>query len=290
MTVTAPLMRYHGGKFRLASWIMAHFPPQSVYDIYVEPFGGAAGVLLQMPRSYAEVYNDLDDEVVTLFEVLRTPALRDRLVEHIMLTPYARREFEQAYHEVCEDPVEKARRLLIRAYMGFGSAGASRGHSGFRTDTRRAYGTPQHHWQRLPSLIGNVAARLSGVLIENRDAISVLAQHDSPRTLHYVDPPYLTATREKGHRSVYCHEMTDTQHLTLLEKLKRLQGFVVLSGYDADLYRDALTDWRITRRRVQASGQRGSGHRTECLWLNPRAAEWAGQLELDLPVKEVAHA
>src|SRR4051812_31635359 len=70
VTVRRPALRYHGGKFRLAAWIMAHFPD---HRCYVEPFGGGAGVLLQKPRAFAEIYNDLDGDVVNYFEVLRDP-------------------------------------------------------------------------------------------------------------------------------------------------------------------------------------------------------------------------
>lgn len=67
-TPTRPIMRYHGGKWRLAPWIIAHMPP---HRIYVEPYCGAASVLMRKPRSYAEVINDLDGEVVGVFRVLR---------------------------------------------------------------------------------------------------------------------------------------------------------------------------------------------------------------------------
>lgn len=58
--MTRPALRYHGGKFRLASWLLQFFP---LHGCYVEPFGGAAGVLLRKPRVYAEVYNVVRDEV-----------------------------------------------------------------------------------------------------------------------------------------------------------------------------------------------------------------------------------
>ena len=108
MTVTAPALRYHGAKFRLAPWIMSFFPS---HRCYVEPFGGAAGVLLQKPRAYAEVYNDLDDEITNFFRVLREQP--DALIEQIQLTPYARAEFDLAY-ESTTCPIERARRTAVR--------------------------------------------------------------------------------------------------------------------------------------------------------------------------------
>ncbi len=108
--IPGPALRYHGGKFRLASWIMQFFPE---HTCYVEPFGGAAGVLLQKPRSYAEVYNDLDGDVVNFFRVLRCPVLSAALTEAVSLTPYARSEFDTAWIPT-DDPVERARRIAIR--------------------------------------------------------------------------------------------------------------------------------------------------------------------------------
>ncbi len=140
--VERPALRYHGAKFRLAPWVLKHFPP---HGTYVEPFDGAAGVLLQKPRSYAEVYNDLDGEMVNFFRVLRNTGQRAALVEALALTPYHRDEFDLAW-EPTEDPIEQARRLCVRAQVGFGSAGATKGVTGFRIDTKRACSTAQHLW------------------------------------------------------------------------------------------------------------------------------------------------
>lgn len=192
MTISRPAMRYHGGKFRLAAWVMRFFPP---HRIYTEAFGGAAGVLLQKPRSHGEIYNDLDDNVVAVFRCLQQPELRGQLVQACTLTPYARAEFNLAW-EHTDDLVERARRTLIRAQMGFGSAGAVKGSTGLRTDTMRQYTTAQMDWAAYPPILLDVAERFQQVLIENRAAVDVLRDHDSAQTLHFVDPPYVHSTRE----------------------------------------------------------------------------------------------
>lgn len=265
--VRRPAMRYHGGKFRIAPWVQQFFPAHSCY---VEAFGGAAGVLLRKPRSYAEVYNDLDGEVVTFFRVLRDPSRRAELIEALERTPYAREEFEQAFMPAA-DPVEVARRLAVRAQMGFGSAGATKGKTGFRIDTQREHGTAAHLWSNYPATLQDVGQRFAGVLIENRPALDVMRAHDAPTTLHYVDPPYLHATRHRAssERRYYRHEMNDAEHEALLAGLQGLEGFVVLSGYDSDLYRDALQGWESRQTTARISAGRGTGLRTEVVWLSP---------------------
>ena len=263
----SPALRYHGGKYRLAPWIMGFFP---AHECYVEPFGGAAGVLLQKPRSYAEVYNDLDADLVNFFRVLRDPETREKLTEALVLTPYSRDDFELAF-KTTDDPVERARRTAIRAQMGFGSAGSTKGMTGLRIDSRREYATSMHLWERYPDSIRFVGERFAGVLIENRPAIRVMLQHDAPTTLHYVDPPYLHSTRDKSatSRNYYKHEMTDEEHFELIEKLKALSGYVVLSGYENNMYDRHLDRWVKHCTTARISAHRGTAIRKECVWLNP---------------------
>lgn len=266
-----PVLRWHGGKWRLAPWIISHFPP---HRIYVEPFGGAASVLLRKPRAYAEVYNDLDDEVVNLFKVLRDDPTSNgyALVDLLIHTPFARSEFERAYEET-SDPVERARRLIVRSFMGFGSDGHNAAvKTGFRSASSRSGTTPAHDWGNYPDVLEIIIKRVRGVVIENRDAVVVMRQHDAPTTLHYVDPPYLPETRSDksrkggGRYHAYRHELTAEQHADLLMALRGLTGMVVLSGYGSALYETSLADWRRVETQALADGARP---RTEVLWLNP---------------------
>ncbi|WP_157014878.1 DNA adenine methylase [Mesorhizobium xinjiangense] len=283
---TRPVLRWHGGKWKLAPWILSHFP---LHRIYVEPFGGAASVLMRKPRSYAEVYNDLDDEVVTLFRVLRDREHAARLVELLEFTPFARTEFRDAY-EPTDDPVERSRRLIVRAYMGFGSNAHSsqhKGHrsTGFRANSSRSGTTPAQDWANYPTALAALIERLAAVVVENRDACQVMAQHDSSDTLHYVDPPYLPETRARGNRydlawRMYRHELSRDDHADLLSFLCGLEGMVALSGYPDPLYDDTLADWRRVEVKAFADGAR---ERVEVLWLNPA-------LSCRLDLERAAHA
>ena len=253
-----PVLRWHGGKWLLAPWIIEHMP---AHRVYVEPFGGAASVLLRKPRAYAEVYNDLDDDVVNLFRVLRGPKADD-LVQALRLTPFASIEFFAAYAPV-DDEVERARRLVVRSFMGFGS-NATHKKSGFRSNSNRSGTTPARDWLNYPDQLGTIIERLRGVTITNRDACEVMAGHDAPETLHYVDPPYVFSTRSDG-AADYAHELTDDQHRDLLAFLPTMKGKVMLSGYPSDLYDNALQGWRRIQRKHLAYGAKD---RIEVLWLN----------------------
>lgn len=280
MVPTRPVLRWHGGKWLLAPWIIQHFP---AHRIYVEPFGGAASVLLRKWRSYAEVYNDLDDDVVSLFRVLREPSSAALLVDKLRLTPYARQEFHLTY-EHCDEPIERARRLVARSFMGFGSnAPTSTTNAGFRAMAKMTSQSPGGDWRSVADALPAAVDRLRGVVIENRPAMDVMAQHDSDGTLHYVDPPYLPETRAAsmvradGSLRGYRHELSTEDHRALLACLTKLKGMVVLSGYPSALYDDALPGWRRVERRALADGAR---ERVEVLWLNPAACAAASQPSL----------
>lgn len=278
-----PVLRYHGGKWRLAPWVIEHLPP---HRTYVEPFGGAASVLMLKPRSYAEVYNDLDGEVVNVFRVLRDEDAANRLWKLLTLTPFARDEFNLAY-EHSDDPLEQARRTILKSFAGFGSASIHdpapagmrtrastwKAPTGFRCNSSRSGTTPAYDWAHYPWQIDAFVERLRGVVIENRDAADVVRQHDGPETLHYVDPPYVHETRSarRGERGKgYAFEMTDGDHAALAAVLRGLEGMVVLSGYPCDLYdRELYPDWRRIARQHLADGAK---RRTEVLWFNPAAA------------------
>ena len=263
--ISAPAMRYHGGKFRLAPWIISHFP---AHKTYVEPFGGAAGVLLQKPRAESEIYNDLDDDIVNVFRVLQDQEKSAELQRKLIVTPYSRAEFELSYVHA-DEPVERARRTLMRAHQGFGSAGATKHKTGFRIDSARKYGTSAHIWAHYPNHIASFLDRLQCVLIENKPAIEVIENHDRPETLFFVDPPYVHSTRKMRAGGYYAHEMEDQEHEQLLDQLNQMAGMVVLSGYESDLYNDVLNHWSKDTTSARISAGRGTVTRKEVVWLNP---------------------
>jgi DNA adenine methylase len=263
-----PILRYHGGKWRMGRWIISHLPP---HDTYCEPYSGAASVLMQKRRSNSEVLNDLNGDVVNLFRVLRDKQQAVELERVLRLTPFARDEFFGAYEET-KDPIESARLLLIRSFMGHGSAACNPKHkTGFRNDCTRSYTTPATDWAGFPSHLKRMTARLQGVVIENRPAVDVIQTFDTPQTTFYCDPPYVFSERKSMSRKnhLYEHEMTDQQHRELATVLHAVQGMVVLSGYRSELYRELYGNWSFVESIAYADGR---SPRVEVLWFNPVAA------------------
>lgn len=266
-----PILRWHGGKFRLADWIIGFFPPHSTY---VEAYAGAASVLMAKAPVPAEMINDLDHAVVNVFRVLRDPVASVRLRELLELTPFAREELRGAY-EPTDDAVEAARRTIVLAFQGYGSDAVTRGYTtGFRYSRSNGRVLPSQEWKTWPSVIPAFTQRLKNVTVESADAVKMMFKLDRPDTLHYVDPPYLPETRSSKYisrnKNGYRHEMTRKDHVALLKALRGLEGMVVLSGYPSDLYDKSLKGWRRHQMETLADGARP---RLEVVWINPACAE-----------------
>lgn len=254
------VLRYFGGKWAIAPWVLQHLPP---HRIYVEPFGGAASVLLRKPRSKVEVYNDLDEEIVGVFHTIQCPDTCAMLIRRLRRTPYSRAEFERAFLAT-SDPVERSARAIIRAFMAFHHESLFNLRKTSFADARHRTGNSSKasEWATYPRSLATVCRRLRGVTIERRDALEVIRAQDTSDTLFFVDPPYLPATRSK---SGYRHELTEAQHVALLEKLQAVKGRVVLAGYPSDLYDAALKGWKRVERHHRAAGSERL--RVEVLWI-----------------------
>lgn len=259
-----PPLRYHGGKFRLAPWIISHFPD---HEAYIEVFGGGAGVLLRKLRSRVEVYNDLDSQVFNFFRVLRDKGGAAELARLVDLTPFSRDEFDLSYEQT-DDPIEAARRFAVRCYFGHGTCSIDpRDSNGFRSRDIFAGKSYAREWAGIPLALSATADRLQGVTIENLDFRKLIPRYDHEKCLIYLDPPYVMSTRQAGGKG-YVHEMSDRDHEQLAWLAQKSRARVLISGYHSPLYGGLYAKWRRVEKRTTACGQLGACSRTEVLWMN----------------------
>ena len=256
-----PVLKYPGAKWNLAKWIISHMSPHTTY---LEPFFGSGAVFFNKRPSTVETINDIDGNVVNLFRVLRERP--GDLAEMIELTPWARDEYYDSCTGRTGDDLEDARRFLVRCWQAFGARLDAR--SGWRHEKKGTMRASTYHtWLNMHKRIMTAAERLRECQIENRPAADLIRDYNYPGVLVYADPPYPPQSR--GTR-LYAHEMTDADHVELLDALDAHPGPVLLSGYACDLYDNRLKHWRHETRRAQA--EKGQA-REEVLWLNPVAAK-----------------
>lgn len=270
MNPERPAVRRLGGKWRIAPWLISFFPRHTTY---CEPFGGGANVLLRKPPSRLEIYNDLDDEIVNFFAVLRRDG--ERLMRQIELTPFARQELALA-SEPCDDPMESARRFYVRSWQAFQAASGYDATPTWRFQRSWARGkSTLDEWCTVESL-RTVIERLRLVQIECRPALEIIARYDTPSTLFYIDPPYLHETRGMRVQTVYAHEMDEADHVELARVLRDIEGMAIVSGYASDLYNDLYRGWEVRSKTTTTNGNSTS---IEYAWLSP-AVSSRGQLAL----------
>ena len=275
-----PAFPWMGGKGWLAQKIADRLPRNACY---VEPFAGAAAMLLALPPSPVEVLNDRNSDLIGFYRVVQENRTRAALLERLQWTPYARAEYARALDLLDspeDDPIIRAWAFFVVSNASFSGGGQSGlTEKRFATSTQRSQGRRMnYHIDGLPTL----AQRLRDVVIENQDAIDLLDQYDSPDTLFFLDPPYYPNTRNIRHersRGTYAGgEMDAVQHMELLAMCRRLKGYVALCGYAHDDYDDALLSagWETLSfpRKALSSLHRDTdkSQREERVWINPKLA------------------
>lgn len=273
------VIRYPGAKWSIAQWIISHFPENYEKLVYLEPFAGSGAVFFNKRPGAVETINDLDSDIVNLFYVLRN--YPDELKKAISLTPYSREEYDRSF-EPADDPIEKARRYMVKTTQAIGAKLNSK--CGWRNHKQSRIGGTACKWMGLTETIDAAASRLRGsttnlVQIEHMDALQLIARYNTPEALIYLDPPYVRSSRKSG--ALYRHEMNDEQQVQLLKLITGSQAKIIISGYRNALYDSYLHNWETDSVFSQTTSTEMA---EEVIWMNFEAP--AKQLTIDLLAEE----
>lgn len=270
------VLKYPGSKWRIADKLVELIPD---HHTYLEPYFGSGAMFFRKAPSDIETVNDLDWDVVNLFQCIQTDP--EKLARLVMTTPYSRQMYDDAFKS---DPIMevlsegnrflKACQFLVRCWQGHGFR--SNGYKvGWKNDVQgreRMYAL--WNWYRLPEWVIEIAERLRRVQIECSPALELIVRYDYENVFMYLDPPYLLGTR-CGKQKQYKHEMSDEDHEEMLQKAITSKAKIMISGYASEMYDDMLAGWR--RKEFRSHAEMGS-KRTEVVWMNYES----GQMELRL--------
>lgn len=262
-------LKWHGGKYYIASRIVQLMPP---HIHYVEPFAGGLAVLLAKdPQGVSEVVNDLNGDLTNFWEVLKDEETFGEFYRKVQAIPFSEVEWQQSRETTKHpDPVNRAVGFFVLCRQSL-SGRMQQFAALTRNRTRRQMNEQASAWINAVDGLGVVHARLRRVAILNRPALRVIEGQDGPNTLFYLDPPYVHDTRstttEYGE-----YEMTDEQHQDLVKALLKCKGKVMVSMYKHRIYNDlcAKHGWHLVEFDLpnNASGGREKRRMTECLWTN----------------------
>lgn len=259
------IFRYPGSKWSIADWIISHFPEDYEKMVYLEPFAGSGAVFFNKNPGAVETINDLDSNIVNLFHVLREQP--NDLKRALALTPYSREEYDLSF-EPCDDPVEKARRYMVKTTQAIGAKLAGTSKCGWRNHKQMKIGGTACKWGGITETIDLAACRLRGdtthlVQIEHMDAMTLIERYDNQDVLMYLDPPYLRSVRKSG--ALYAHEMTLDKHKQLLSLIKQSKAKIIISGYESGLYNSQLVGWQKDSALSQTTSTQMA---KETIWMN----------------------
>jgi DNA adenine methylase len=257
-----PPAPYIGGKRQLAATIVALIE-EIPHTTHAEPFIGMGGVFLRRSRvPRAEVINDISGDVTTFFRILQRHY--QPFMDLMRFQLASRREFERlaATEPATLTDLERAARFLYLQRLAFGGKVAG------RTFGVSIESPARFDVTKLGPLLADVAARLSGVIIENLPFADLIKRYDAPETLFYLDPPYWGSENDYGTGA-----FTRADFRRLAEILAGIAGKFVLSINDTPEVRSIFAGFDMAEVDLTYSISRGAPKTVGELIITPKGME-----------------
>lgn len=270
------LISYFGGKFPILKWLISKFPKGNYH--FVDTMGGSGNVSLNVEYPLI-TYNDVNNEVINLYNVLRNDY--EEFLRLVYFTPFSRSELNKiitdAINEVPLSDIERARRYFVKSQLGYGANGSQNNHygTGFEWKTQRSNFYRIDNWNIKLERLAKIVDKLRHFQIENRDALELFDKINRKDVIAYFDPPYLLDLRKSKKR--YTHEVDNDFHIRLSNKVKNAKCYVAISGYDHPLYDELFGSFYKSIAKINRSNV-GKIPQQECLWTNYDPENHSNQL------------
>lgn len=211
-------IKWYGGKYYIANEIISFF---CKHDMYVEPFFGAGHVLFKKQKSKLEIVNDINENLISFWKVIKDEQLFDKFVKKIETTPPSPILIDEELQ--ADDVIAKAIKIYVSSLFSFNG------------EEYKKFFLSKN--KPIPDRISRLLyahKRLKNVVIENENAIKIIKKYQTKKTLFYLDPPYVLDKRVCINN--YENEMTDEQHKELIDTVLSSDGIFVISNYDNEIY------------------------------------------------------
>lgn len=263
------VIRYFGGKGTMYNSIYEYFPDNSTYDTYIEPFGGAFSVGLQLPLDKIkpnEIYNDLEKNVYCLYKIINNKESFDKFRELCDLSIYSEDLRKEYKENLKKDDITDLERAFMFFYVNRTS---HNGVGGFSTNlvVRRNMSKSVSDYLSVIERLPELHQRLSKVIILNQDGVNLVKKYNTENCFLYCDPPYVQSTRGSAR---YIVDMNDDKHNEFIDSCISSKAKILISGYDCELY-DRLCDngfQKVSFTVNTIDGKRNPKEKIETLWFN----------------------
>ena len=263
---------YFGGKFTWLEYLYANFP--SGFTHLVDLFAGSMVVSLNYPGKVIKTANEINGEITNFFRMLRDR--EEDLVRLLRLTPCSELEYDSCWNTDGADDIERARRFYVRVRQSFFGLGCQRSNKGWHMTKKHVNaqgGETVSRWKNGVENLHEIARSIrNNFQIINGHYMDCIDKIDCSEVFFYCDPPYPEESRNS--KGAYLFDFSDKDHTDLADKLHRIKGRAMISGYECQMMNDLYGDWRkekfpVKRNNIRSGIVNGSGTlMQECVWMN----------------------